>query len=331
MAHGYYNLKGEFVETATREEATTAWRKERGYSTGGVYDMGGGDVVDTRKVSSPKPSTPTAPAVPQPETETATERNARLQAAFNTASTPATPSTVQATSGWTPAPAVPTTSATVQATSGWTPTSTPTTYDVQSVQSIGSQARQPSAGTPAEQAAAQGGGVPAEINPYFADISSGMQYLYNQWPYNVAGTGTPGELAEGGGYGPSSYQWSESPGSLSELYQGRTPVGPALAAADTVELFLEEFGVRPEFVTSFVQQSLGLTPTDMMSMGYVQDMYARWIALDFGEPETVGGSGEIGGGGYWGGYGGGSGGGYSSPAGFRSGYTSGLINWRIGF
>jgi hypothetical protein len=69
----------------------------------------------------------------------------------------------------------------------------------------------------------------------------------------------------------------------------------------------------------------------MMSMGYVQDLYGRWIALDFGEPELVGGAGEYG---YAGGGGGGGGGGvgrYASPASFRSGYTSGLINWRIGF
>ena len=61
MAHGYYNLKGEFVTTASREEATNAWRKERGYSTGGVYDMGGGDVVDTRSAARPTPATPAPP------------------------------------------------------------------------------------------------------------------------------------------------------------------------------------------------------------------------------------------------------------------------------
>jgi hypothetical protein len=66
-------------------------------------------------------------------------------------------------------------------------------------------------------------------------------------------------------------------------------------------------------------------------MGYVQDLYGRWIAFDFGEPELVGGAGEYG---YAGGGVGGGGGGvgrYTSPASFRSGYTSGLINWRIGF
>jgi hypothetical protein len=158
-----------------------------------------------------------------------------------------------------------------------------------------------------------------------------MQYLYSQWPYNVGGAGTPTELRAGGGYSPSSYQWSESPASLQELAQGRTPVGPALAAADSVSTFLVDFGVRPEFITPFVAQSLGLTSTDMSRMGYVQDLYGRWISLEFGDVELVSGGGISGGGlgGYGGGYGGP--GSYSSPGGFRSGYTSGLINWRIGF
>jgi len=70
-------------------------------------------------------------------------------------------------------------------------------------------------------------------------------------------------------------------------------------------------------------------------MGYAEDLYGRWIALDFGDEELVEG-GDVSYG-YAGGGGGGGGGGYttrspySSPAGFRSGYTSGLINWRIGF
>ena len=293
-------------------------------------------------------------------TETAAQRNARLQAAFNatqaaktTVAKPAPTYNVQAIQS-TPAPAVPKTVApvvpaptyNVQAIQS-TPTpvvpaptydvqaiqSTPVaptpTYDVQSVQSTPQPIREPSGATPTEQAAAQGGGVPTHIDPYFADLSSGMQYLYNQWPYNVGGVGTPTELRAGGGYGPSSYQWSESPASLSELAQGRTPVGPALAAADTVSTFLTNFGVRPEFITSFVTQSLGLTPTDMMRMGYAQDLYGRWIALEFGEPELVGG-GE-GAATTTTGDGGGGRGAYSSPAGFRSGYTSGLISWRIGF
>ena len=205
---------------------------------------------------------------------------------------------------------------------------TEVTYDPQSIQGNAQQPQGPSGATPGEQAAAQGGGIPARINPYFEDISAGMQYLYSQWPYSVGGEGTPTELRAGGGYGPSSFQWSESPGSLSELAQGRTPVGPALAAVDAVANFFIEFGVRPEFVTPFVAQSLGLTPTDMARMGYVQDLYGRWISLSFGDKELVDGVGNGGLGGYGGGYSGfGS---YSTPSGFRSGYTSGLITWRIG-
>ena len=208
-------------------------------------------------------------------------------------------------------------------------------YDVQTIQ--GTPAPQPtiSGATPTEQAAAQGGGVPEQILPYFANLGSGMQYLYSQWPYNVSGEGTPTELAAGGGYDVSSYQWSESPASLNELIQGRTPAGPALAASDAVASFLINFGVRPDFVTAFVAQSLGLSATDMMSMGYVQDLYGRWIALEFGDEELVGGgpltAGGAVGSGLAGGGGGGGTGSYSSPGGFRSGYTSGLINWRIGF
>ena len=206
-----------------------------------------------------------------------------------------------------------------------TPTLAPP-YDVQSLQ--GTPAEQPviSGATPAEQTAAAGGGIPPRIDPYFADLSAGMQYLYSRWPYNVGGEGTPTELGAGGGYSPSSFQWSESPGSLQELAQGRTPVGPALAAADSVVSFLAEFGVRPEFITPFVAQSLGLTPTDMARMGYVQDLYGRWISLEFGDKELVGGTGLSGSGGAYGGPGS-----YRTPSGFRSSYTSGLINWRIGF
>jgi hypothetical protein len=325
MAHGYYNLKGDFVETATKEAATTAWRAERGYSTGGVYDVGGGEVVDTRDVAKP-----TAPATPQPtydvqSVQTAAPQDAALYDVQGIQSlAPATPQRYVA----------PTTGSELLATSGYgTTPSASDFYDIQSIQGTQQQPPQPSGATPTEQAAAQGGGVPEEILPYFADIGSGTQYLWSQWPYNVGGVGTPTELrygqtdAEGNyaGYGPSSYQWSESPASLAELAQGRTPVAPALAAADTVELFLTEWGVRPDFVTPFVAQSLGLSATDMQSMGYVQDLYGQWIALDFGEESLVG----DGAGGAYGGYGGG--GGYSSPANFRSGYTSGLINWRIGF
>ena len=60
MAHGYYNLAGKFVTTFTLAEATAAWREERGYDPIGVFDVGDGEVVDTRQ------ETPSAPAVPAP-------------------------------------------------------------------------------------------------------------------------------------------------------------------------------------------------------------------------------------------------------------------------
>ena len=315
VTHGYYNKEGKFITTATKAAATAAWREERGYNPIGVFDVGGGEVVDTR---AERPSAPAAPSItPTGAQEGATYDVQGIQSLATTT------------------PAVPTTSYDVQGIQSIgqqapQPPSAPT-YDVQSIQ--GTPATQPtiSGATPTEQAAAQGGGVPTHIDPYFEDLSSGMQYLYSQWPYNVSGVGTPTELRAGGGYSPSSYQWSESPGVLQELAQGRTPVGPALAAADSVSTFLTEFGVRPEFITPFVAQSLGLSPTDMSRMGYVQDLYGRWISLEFGDVELVDG-GSVGGAGLSGSGGGYSGpGSYNSPGGFRSGYTSGLINWRISF
>ena len=59
MTHGYYNLDGDFIETGTLEEATAAWREERGFDPTGVFDMGDGEVVDTRNEAAnraPPPS-----------------------------------------------------------------------------------------------------------------------------------------------------------------------------------------------------------------------------------------------------------------------------------
>ena len=113
MAHGYYNLKGDFVTTATKAAATAAWREERGYNPIGVFDVGGGEVVDTRKEqpSGPAPTPIAATPTEQAATnlaqtftgETDVQRNARLQAAFDAASTSVVPTTdalVRATSGY---------------------------------------------------------------------------------------------------------------------------------------------------------------------------------------------------------------------------------------
>ena len=64
MPHGYWNKAGDFVPTDTKAEAVDAWRSERGYSTGGVYDMGGGEIIDTRNLAAPAISDPTSPATP---------------------------------------------------------------------------------------------------------------------------------------------------------------------------------------------------------------------------------------------------------------------------
>ena len=308
MTHGYYNLDGDFIETDTLEEATAAWRAEHGFDPTGVFDMGDGEVVDTRNVPADSAPVTSAPAVP-------IDAVPNLPLGYD----------VQGIQGSGIQEGAQQTYDVQGIQSLGTATPADQGYDVQSIQGTPAPAQGVSFATPTEQAAAQGGGVPTHIDPYFADLSAGMQYLYSRWPYNVGGEGTPTELRAGGGYSPSSFQWSESPASLNELAQGRTPVGPALAAADSVSTFFIEFGVRPEFVTPFVAQSLGLTPTDMARMGYVQDLYGRWISLEFGE--DTGDSAGFGGGYVYGG-GGYGGGGYGG--GFRSGYTSGLISWRIG-
>ena len=101
MAHGYYNLDGEFVPTASREEATAAWRAERGYDPIGVFDMGDGEVIDTRGTSEEQ-AEPVTPLVPQ-----------------------------------TVAPAIPNapTNYDVQGIQSLAPPTTPPTYNVQSIQS----------------------------------------------------------------------------------------------------------------------------------------------------------------------------------------------------
>ena len=309
MPHGYYNLNGDFIETDTKEEATAAWREERGYDPVGVFDVGDGEIIDTRGE--------------EPDQTPATATQLSAAAGGGGGLPPVVPPLVPNAPIDTPQPTYDVQG--IQSIGTATPADQG--YDVQSIQGTPAPAQGISFATPTEQAAAQGGGVPTHIDPYFADLSAGMQYLYSRWPYNVGGEGTPTELRAGGGYSPSSFQWSESPASLNELAQGRTPVGPALAAADSVETFLIEFGVRPEFVTPFVAQSLGLSPTDMARMGYVQDLYGRWISLEFGE--DTGDSAGFGGGYVFGGGGGGYGGG-GYGGGFRSGYTSGLITWRIG-
>lgn len=53
--HGYYNLEGNFVETASKHEATLAWRQERGYSNVG---FGGGEAALPEVPASTAPDMP---------------------------------------------------------------------------------------------------------------------------------------------------------------------------------------------------------------------------------------------------------------------------------
>jgi len=196
-------------------------------------------------------------------------------------------------------------------------------YDVQAVQSLVAQTQ--ANATPAEQSGGQGG-QPENIQPY-----EDLQSWFN--PASAGGFGTPTELTYSAGpgmsnYGASAIQWSETANNLALMQAGISPAAMAENSINAVYAFLTDFGVRPGFITPYVQARLNLTPQDMIDMGYAQDPYGRWIALDYGEDysEVGADSGytylDIGGGG------GGRGG--SGGSSFRSGYTSGLINWRIG-
>ena len=103
MAHGYYNKKGEWVATSTKAEATDAWRKERGYSTGGVYDMGGGEVVDTRRAATKRTAAKTV-AAPTPAATLANTFTGydvqSLQSLSAPTTTPTVANTFLATSGY---------------------------------------------------------------------------------------------------------------------------------------------------------------------------------------------------------------------------------------
>lgn len=179
-------------------------------------------------------------------------------------------------------------------------------------------AQQPqSNATPTEQRAA-GQDV---IQPY-----EDLQTWFN--PFAAGGYGTPTELRSGGGYGPSAVQWSEQANNLALMQKGVSPPVMAEDAVKTTYAFLTDFGVRPDYITPYVVSRLGLTPQDLVAMGYAQDPYGRWILLDFGDQsanDTASGSGSVGRATY-----GGGGGGRGAGSSFRSGYTSGLINWRIG-
>jgi len=198
-------------------------------------------------------------------------------------------------------------------------------YNVQAIQSLATQTQ--GSATPAEQTAGQGGGLVSSIQPY-----EDLQAWFN--PALAGGFGTPTELRYSAGpgqsnYGPSAIQWSEDANNLALMQQGISPAQMADNSINAVYAFLTDFGVRPEFVTPYVQSRLGLTAADMVAMGYAQDPYGRWILLDFGSAQA--GTAAAGGFGYGGSYGSGGGGrGYVGGGSFRSNYTSGLLNWRIG-
>ena len=49
--HGWWDDKGIFHPTKTKEESVASWRESKGYNPSGVFDMPGGGTIDTRNVS----------------------------------------------------------------------------------------------------------------------------------------------------------------------------------------------------------------------------------------------------------------------------------------
>ena len=331
MAHGYYNLQGKFVTTASKAEATDAWRKERGYSTGGVYDMGGGEVVDTRRVSREREAAPTPAAslaqtlaggvtvsqddsliratsgygttTPAGGTETVAEKNARLQAAFGKAST----STSTFGSTYVPAPGSDTGS---------------TFSDLFGLKPQGSQN-------------VLGGVSDAFTNKTYQDdrqydlsnrYGAPQQTDIEQRQYNLPQFGTPpdgkfgldntldkGQLAEAARLtGEAMFTYGQLPSVISSDVANQLPYKPTSDLFKSVmqDAFgVDGFETSDEFLTK---------------LGYYEYEKGKWEILD---PITVTGYGD---GVYQsGGTSSSRGGGYSPSRGYSTGGS--LVNWRIGF
>jgi hypothetical protein len=144
----------------------------------------------------------------------------------------------------------------------------------------------------------------------------------------IGGIGTPGELAAGGGFGVSSFRWTGDPESTALMKQGITPTYGADIGAQATANYFNAFG-PPSFMTEYVQNKLGLTPEEMVELGYVQDPHGRWIMTereDIVDETTT----YYGGGG--GGRRGGGGGGFSfsKPKAPMGRMGSRMYSWRIG-
>ena len=298
MAHGYWK-DGKFIKTDTKADAVNAWRKEHGYSTGGVYDMGGGRVVDARKKKGSTPATPKIAIPGTPSTqETAAERNARLQAAFTAASA----STKTFGSTYVPAPGAPKTSYNpFDTVLGALSTTAKRAADVLNV----GGGKYYSPWTTPEKPTAS-----ADINqrrytlPQFGTPSS-------ESGFGLDGTLNRAQLAEAARLtGDAMFTYGKLPSVISSDVANQLPYKPKSDLFKNVmqDAFgVDGFETSDEFLTK---------------LGYYEYEKGKWEIQD---PVTVTGYGA----GYYqgGGISGGGGGGSASR-----GYAAGgaLVNWRIG-
>ena len=253
--------------------------------------------------------------------ETAAERNARLQAAFNAAqaakTTVAKPAPVYAPTSYM-APAVPKTTA---------PAVPAPTYDVQAIQGASlANFRATSLDVPYEQ-------FKANVNvarpwdkieePLRYNVQNIQSTPSRPAPVDIGGDMTPGEAIAAGWYGVSTAYWREDPNSMALRRAGVTPIYGADLAARATANYINNFG-WPSFLTPYVANALGIDPAEQ---GYVQDPGGNWVMTERGETTTTTTSADGGGATvprYSYSQGGGSG---SSIA----GRAVGLISWRIGF
>jgi len=304
MAHGYYKLQGDWVGTSTLAEATAAWREERGYDPIGVFDTPAG-IVDTTNEQVSAPAAPTsAPAVPSPPADDPYLQNLdQLGIDLPNQGT------------------------------------TQTSYDVQSIQSIGFQPTFPSttqqqlqtgfpeldqgwysqqgAGDAALAAAQQAWQLPAtdidqrQYNlPQFGDSSGaaasglGIDGTLNQQQLAYAASLT----------GTAMFVYGQLPDVISTQVAAELPFNPTSGLFQNV--MQEAFGVD------------GFDTPDewLTALGYYEYAPGQWEILD---PVTVTGYGD----GYYQGGGVSPSSGPGSSAARGSGYSQGgsLVNWRIGF
>jgi len=175
-----------------------------------------------------------------------------------------------------------------------------------------------SAATPTEQRAAEGGGITQTIAPY-SDVPEPSLF-----PDQFVGS----EQATLG----VAYQALADWGLLTSEEMGFLGVQPAAVPSwvlsqqdlQILQNNLKDYGVDPGAVWE-IYEMMEINGTDYAVLRDEGGELGFAGGYDYGD----GGGGYSGGGYSGGGY---SGGGYyNAPGSFRSGYTSGLINWRIGF